>query len=225
MYILLHHMRTILVGSQRHDPTTHIVDIIEKQITTYDQRRSIRVYFFDHRADTRMGMTDYIIEGDSNMNFDVTYKVSNCTAAILSELAEDMMNEARYSNCRNTILLYFDLDSIDSIDQTVINSILSNFQNVSDVLALDLICLSTSKFLDAELLNRFDQIHILKEATTSSDDDIIEYLVQTDRWCEPSRLNRLIMMLDIESVNSIELKDLRKMMESDVSKYGRIVVT
>jgi hypothetical protein len=214
-------MKTILIGSQRYNPIPYIIDIIDNQIKSYDQKRLIRLYFLDHRVDTRMGITNYIVEDNTNTDFDVTYKVSNCTLTILSELVEDMTDEAKYSDRRSIILLYFNLDSID---HSIINSILNSIQQVMDIMTLDLICSSTSKFVESDILNRFNSIYICRNDTSSSDDEIVKYLIETDVWCGADRLRRLIMTLDEKSIDTIGIKDLQKIMDSDVSSYGRILV-
>jgi hypothetical protein len=218
-------MNHILVGSVRYSPTQHIIKILDQEIKNTDPKKHIRVYFLDHRVDTRIGMADYIVDDESEVDHDVSYKISECSAGILSELTDNFETESKYSYCQIRIILFFNLDSIDSVDPSIVRSLLSKIQSVMDKLDIRVICHTSSRFVDKELLDRFDQIHMFKDTATDSLDGLMNYLIDTDKYYQIVRLRRLIAKLDQDSSDSIALGSIKNMVDDDVAKYGRIIVT
>ena len=224
-------MNHIIVGSNRYNPTRHIIDILDREIKDTDPKKHIRVYFLDHRVDTRIGMADYILDSgedsgeDSAEEHDISYKISECTTAILSEFADDFLTEARFSYCQLRIILFFNLDSVDSVDPSVVRSLLDKFQQVMDRLDICIICHTSSRFVDKDLLSRFSHIHMFKDTATDSLDELMNYLMEVDKYHQVGRLRRLIAKLDQDSPDSIALESIGNMIDDQVAKYGRIVTT
>lgn len=221
---VLNSMKTIIVSSKRHDPTPHVLNILDNAINQTNAKILTRVYFLDHRVDTRMGMTTHVVESSTTQDRDISYKVLNCSATILSGLIDDLINESRYSESGNQIILYVDLDSVDSVDPTVLSEILDRLDVVTQKMDLSLICLTTSRFLDNGLLNRFDQIDIAKQTSSDVLDELMKYLVDNDRYYQVDRLRKLISLLDSDSISTVDLDNLLTMMDCDLRQYGRVVV-
>lgn len=217
-------MKTIIVSSNRYDPTPHVLNILDNAINQTNAKILTRVYFLDHRVDTRMGMTTHVVDSSTTQDRDISYKVLNCSTTILSELIDDLINESRYSESGNQIILYVDLDSIDSVDPTVLSEILDRLDAVTQKLDLSLICLTTSRFLDNGLLNHFDQIDIAKQTSSDVLDELMKYLVDNDRYYQVDRLRKLISLLDSDSISTVDLDNLLTMMDCDLRQHGRIVV-
>lgn len=228
---VLNSMKTIIVSSNRYDPTAHVLDILDNAINQTNAKILTRVYFLDRRVDTRMGMTTYVVESSTTQDRDISYKVLNCSTTILSELIDDLINESRYSESGNQIILYVNLDSVDSVDSvdpvdpTVLREMLDRLDAVTQKLDLSLICLTTSRFLDNGLLNHFDQIYITKQTSSDALDELMKYLVDNDQYYQVDRLRKLISLLDSDSISTVNLDNLLTMMDCDLRQYGRIVVS
>lgn len=220
-------MKTILIGSCRYDPTPYIIDILTNDLENTDSKIPIRVHFLDHRIDTRLGMTQYMIDNDMESDRDVTYRIRDCTLEILDDLMKTLTDQVKHSKILKTII-FFDVDSIDLAKNTDLNmivTILDKFQTFSEIINLNLICLTTSSFLGIDILNRFDEIHIFRETSKSSLDELTEYFIRTDKYYESNRLRKLISLLDERSSKTINIDSLLRVLDREISEYGRIVVT
>jgi hypothetical protein len=209
-------MNHILVGSSRYIPTHHIIDIIDDEIRNADHKKNVKVYFLDHRVSTRIAMADYILESD------ISHNISECSIRIVSELITNLESEVcSYSQIQ--LIIFFNLDSIDSTDPNVIKSILHKLLALSSKIDISIICHTTSRFLNNIPLELFDRIHMFKDTATDSLDILCKYLVDTKIYYHDTRLRKLIAQLDPDSANSIYYDILHTMSDYDISKYGRII--
>lgn len=219
-------MRIILIGSPTSDPALQAVSVVDRLIKSHqDAKQFIRVYFLDHRIDTRTDMTTYIVEDNPNTNLNISYKVSTCTLPILSELADGLLIESKYSAHQNRVILYFNLDSVTSNNLDILRSTLDNFQTITEKIDLDIVCLSTTRVLDHNLLDRFDQIHMFNDTSPPATNELMAYLVKTGKYYEIDTLQRLISLLDVKSDKEVQLSSLINLEDRDIASFGRIVAS
>jgi hypothetical protein len=219
-------MKILLTGAPGSNPALHVLGVVKPLIMggqcTSAKNNFSRLYFLDHRTDTRIEILNYVTDAEIEKAHDASYKISDCQYSIVLGIVEDLIVDKRDSA---HIVLYFNLDSMNFQWPHELHELLDKVTDLSQHRPIDVVCLSTRRVFDSKTLGYFDQIHMFHNASPTNLDSIMGYLKDTDQYSDPDHLEILVSNLNPDSEDWIGLNALVEIEEGlKIDTYGRIVV-
>jgi hypothetical protein len=217
-------MKTLVTGSPEYDPIFHVLNnikfLIDSERGSTEKKSQIsKVYYLDYSLSSRIRVSKMTEQLNKTINI-----VSDCNQSIIESYITSIESDL-IDNPDWTVILYINLDSIKYSMKKDVCKILNDIDKLCIIdNSIDLICLSTARVLDSDILDHFDKLYMFKDTSPPSLKGISDYIQKNNTSDAAKCIASSIAGLNKKSSDNIYLSDIVKnASQQNIKDMGAII--